>query len=89
MLLAILQSSPSVWEWIVLLIPFNIIGHAIGYALHGILAKFQFSLHLLNRNIKYGFGFLIVSSLLFSLLIKDVWLSLHQLSIALPGLNPL
>jgi hypothetical protein len=70
MLLAILQSSRSVWEWIVLLIPFNIIGHAIGYALHGILAKFQFSLHLLNRNIKYGFGFLIVSSLLFSLAYK-------------------
>jgi hypothetical protein len=53
-----------------LLIPFNIIGHAIGYALHGILAKFQFSLHLLNRNIKYSFGFLIVSSLLFSLAYK-------------------
>lgn len=81
MLLAILQSPLTIWEWMMLVIPFNIIGHAIGYALYSILAKFQFSLHLLNRNIKYSFGFLIVSALLFSLAYKGC------LTLILPSLD--
>ncbi|NBB30511.1 sensor histidine kinase [Cellulophaga sp. BC115SP] len=77
MLLAILQSPLTIWEWMMLVIPFNIIGHAIGYALYSILAKFQFSLHLLNRNIKYSFGFLLASALLFSLAYKGCITLIH------------
>jgi len=77
MILATLPSSPTIWEWLMLLIPLNMIGHALGYALYSILAKFQFSLHLLNRNIKYGFGFLLASALLFSLAYKGCITLIH------------